>query len=195
MKHSAMYAVCVSVIPPLSYGETDKELVVDPCKTTADILGPVYRAHAPFRSDVIPPGVNLPILNVSGTIVGKDCRTPLAGAIIEIWHADEKGDYDNDSPAYNYRARWKVDQTGIYAFRTNFPGRYLNGDTYRPRHIHLRVSGKGHRELISQLYFKDDPYIETDPWASRPEAMQRILTLSQVKTDEYSVVFDVHLTA
>ena len=55
------------------------------------------------------------------------------------------------------------------------PGRYLNGNQYRPSHIHFRVTAPDHVELVTQLYFQGDPYIPIDPWANDPDAVLRIL--------------------
>ena len=46
------------------------------------------------------------------------------------------------------------------------PGRYLNGTTYRPRHIHVKVWVEGSERLTTQLYFEGDEYLECDAFAS-----------------------------
>jgi protocatechuate 3,4-dioxygenase beta subunit len=57
-----------------------------------------------------------------------------------------------------------TDSIGVYAFQTILPGRYLNGGTYRPRHIHFRVSHPGFTLLTTQLYFAGDPFLDSDPF-------------------------------
>ena len=74
-----------------------------------------------------------------------------------------------------------TDQQGNYEFETIMPGRYpvppnLPGlEKYagltRPAHVHFRVSESLHIPLTTQLYFKDDPHIAKDPWASRKPSM------------------------
>jgi catechol 1,2-dioxygenase len=69
-----------------------------------------------------------------------------------------------------------TDQQGNYEFETIMPGRYpippnlprleKYAGLTRPAHIHFRVSESLHIPLTTQLYFKDDPYIAEDPWAS-----------------------------
>ena len=66
---------------------------------------------------------------------------------------------------------------GEYSFKTIFPGKYLNGEYYRPAHIHYRVTEKNSKELVSQIYFQGDPQITKDPWASQDNAKLRILQL------------------
>jgi protocatechuate 3,4-dioxygenase beta subunit len=107
---------------------------------------------------------------ISGIVYGPDCQTPLAGAIVDVWQANEKGSYDNDgnndppNGEYKLRGRMKTNDKGEYEYTTIVPGRYLNGATYRPAHIHYKVSEPNHQELTTQLYFKGDPYIAKDPF-------------------------------
>lgn len=53
---------------------------------------------------------------------------------------------------------------GRYQFETILPGRYLNGSTHRPRHLHLKASSASHVALTTQIYFADDPFLESDPF-------------------------------
>ena len=74
------------------------------------------------------------------------------------------------------------------------PGKYLNGQLYRPAHIHFRVTEKNSRELVSQLYFQGDPHLIKDPWASQKKAMKRILPIALEDTHgNLAVTFDIHL--
>ena len=54
----------------------------------------------------------------------------------------------------------------FYIFETIKPGLYLNGSSYRPSHIHFKITPPGFNALITQLYFQGDPYIPTDAAAS-----------------------------
>jgi protocatechuate 3,4-dioxygenase beta subunit len=92
---------------------------------------------------------------VSGRIQAfPDCR-PLAGALVEVWHADRRGRYSRvgdtrfDDADCLLRANVRTDENGRYTFRTLDPGEY----TGRPRHIHFRISAPGFRTLVTQLYF------------------------------------------
>ena len=55
---------------------------------------------------------------------------------------------------------------GRYPIPPNLPGLEKYAGLMRPAHIHFRVSESLHIPLTTQLYFKDDPYIAKDPWAS-----------------------------
>ncbi len=164
------------------------------CETTNDILGPYYRPDAPLRSDLTYDGLEGSEIILRGVVYGDDCITPLRDAGVEIWHCNADGEYDNDSPAYNQRGRLITDESGEYSFRTIIPGKYPNAKLYRPSHIHYRVTHNSSKELISQIYFKGDPNIEDDPWASKPEAELRILDIVPQNTAGLLVVnFDLSL--
>lgn len=157
------------------------------CAQTADnILGPFYKPDAPFRSDLTS-GVNVSkLLEVRGRVVGCDCETPLAGAIVDIWQADESGAYDN--AAFVLRGRIRTDDDGQYAFTSVLPGAYLNGAQYRPQHIHYKVSHQTASGLVTQLYFQGDPYIPQDPFVK--DAL--VMPLSE-DSGIYRVTFDIVL--
>jgi protocatechuate 3,4-dioxygenase beta subunit len=162
------------------------------CKTTDDILGPYYKAGAPFREDIVPEGSGGTPLLIAGKVFSR-CDQPLPGATVEIWNANAEGGYDT-SDQYLFRGQFLTGEEGAYRFRTIIPGKYLNGGTYRPSHLHFRITAPGHRELVSQVYFKDDPYIAADPWAGDPRAKERILPLQPDANGMDSVTFDIYLS-
>ena len=132
------------------------------CEPTADnIEGPFFKDGAPGRRVLVKDGDRGTRLALGGLVLGAGCA-PLVGAVMEIWHADHRGDYDNDG--YRFRGRLKSDADGRWAVSTIVPGRYLNGRRYRPSHIHVKLAADGHRPLTTQLYFEGDPYIEGDPF-------------------------------
>ncbi|MEX0609061.1 MAG: hypothetical protein WD016_05490 [Balneolaceae bacterium] len=151
------------------------------CQTGDDILGPFYRAEAPFRDALnVLSEEGTPIV-VSGKVMGgADCGTPLAEALVDVWQADDAGEYDNESDEFKYRGRILTNDVGEYEFMSILPGRYLNGNQLRPRHIHFMVKAENHMDLVTQLYFEGDEYIEPDPWASEAEA-ERIIELVEVE--------------
>ncbi|MCB0794543.1 MAG: hypothetical protein KDB88_07375 [Flavobacteriales bacterium] len=160
--------------------------------TTDDILGPFYLAGSPMTTLVA--GLNEPgdRLFISGTVLSSDCLTPVPGASIEVWQANDAAVYDT-SPAFNLRATMYSTANGQYAFETIMPGPYLNGNQFRPSHIHFRVNKPGFPELITQLYFEGDPYIAQDPWASQPDATLRIIPLNPLGGGQQEGVFDIVL--
>ncbi len=139
------------------------------CAPTPDnIEGPFYRPNAPVDDQVAPPMAAGDLLTVSGTVVDDDC-VPIPYALLDIWQADAEGHYDNDPtsppPAedeFSYRAQVYADAEGMFTFDSIVPGRYLNGDEYRPAHIHVKVSAEDFDLLTTQLYFEGDPFNESD---------------------------------
>ncbi|WP_107037185.1 dioxygenase family protein [Brumimicrobium mesophilum] len=164
------------------------------CETTNDILGPFYRPDAPLRSNLTTPGLKGTRIKLKGKVYSSDCTTTLKGAMVEIWHCNTEGEYDNNSKDFRQRGRLITNAKGEYSFDTILPGKYLNGVLYRPAHIHFRVTEGNSKELISQIYFKGDPNIEKDPWASKDKAELRILQIIPEDTNGSLVVnFDVYL--
>lgn len=150
--------------------------------TEAEILGPFYRFGAPFRARLAGPDESGDRLVLTGTVFSSDCRTPLPGALIEVWQANNAGLYDTnkpgnftETPAFHLRGMLYTNEKGQYEIETIVPGRYpvppnLPGlEKYagltRPAHIHFRVMESVHVPVTTQLYFKGDPFIANDPWA------------------------------
>lgn len=164
------------------------------CATTNDILGPFYRPDAPVRTDLTYEGLIGAKIRLKGSVFHSDCLIPHVGAMVEIWHCNSEGEYDNDSDDFKQRARIMTNEKGEYSFLTILPGKYMNGKLYRPSHIHYRVTGENSRELISQIYFEGDPHIEKDPWASKDKAKLRVLPIVPEDTKGNLVInFDIYL--
>lgn len=164
------------------------------CETTNDILGPFYRPNAPTRYDLTEEGLRGSVIELKGNVYKSDCASPLQNALVEIWHCNAEGAYDNESNDFQQRAKWLTDENGSYAFKTILPGKYLNGKLYRPAHIHFRISEANSKELVSQIYFQGDPHITEDPWASKKKAERRVLPISLEDTrGNLSVNFNVFL--
>jgi catechol 1,2-dioxygenase len=174
--------------------ESEGDLIGE-CSTTNDILGPFYREGAPNRSDLTFSGLKGSRVEVKGRILGIDCITPIENALVEIWHCDTDGEYDNDTEEFRHRGAQTTGKTGEYSFKTILPGKYLNGKLYRPAHIHFRITSSTTNELVSQLYFIGDPHITKDPWASQEKAKDRIRPIVLEDTNGNLVVnLDVFTT-
>jgi len=164
------------------------------CETTNDILGPFYRKNSPERKDLTLSNSIGNQITIKGKVYKSDCTSVIENAVIEIWHCNPNGEYDNTSPEFKYRGQQKSDNNGAYQFKTILPGKYLNGDLYRPAHIHFRIKHSKSKELISQIYFQGDPHIIKDPWASKTEATQRILPIILEDTNgSISINFNIYL--
>ncbi|MBM3357269.1 MAG: intradiol ring-cleavage dioxygenase [Betaproteobacteria bacterium] len=155
------------------------------CRVTPrDALGPFYIKGAPSQPELCASGSGgTQKLAVSGRVLGMPDCTPLAGALVEVWQADARGDYTQvgarqDDPGCLLRASLKTGADGRYTFRTVMPGEYPG----RPRHIHYRVSAKGYATLVTQLYFARERGIP-----------QELVTSATAKEGALAASFDVTL--
>jgi protocatechuate 3,4-dioxygenase beta subunit len=89
-------------------------------------------------------------LTLVGFVVDTRCR-PMPGALVEIWHADETGAYDN--AGFRLRGHQFTDEAGRWGFTTIVPAQYPG----RTRHYHIKVQRRGGNALTTQLYFPDEP--------------------------------------
>jgi protocatechuate 3,4-dioxygenase beta subunit len=150
------------------------------CQTTTDILGPFYRSGAPERSNLLRAGSEGDVLKLSGKIMARNCSDVLKGATVEIWHCDNDGVYDNTSDEFAYRGKVMTNKKGEYSFTTIIPAPYEqepNSNNYRQAHIHMRIAAPEYQDLVTQIYFTDDPYVGKDEFSASPKAQKRILKI------------------
>ncbi len=175
--------------------------------TTPDILGPFFQPEAPFRKTIALSGEPGQPLSISGTV--SDCAGPLRGALIEVWQANSEGCYSINEDCgvlpgqpdkFRLRGRLRTDEEGRYGFDTIKPKFYRVGpQSTRPSHIHYKVTLPGNRpeegtELITQVYFQGDPFLEADRWSSSPAAQPRIIPLrADVASGALQGIFDIVL--
>ena len=79
-----------------------------------------------------------------------DC-TPLANAVVDVWHCDAEGGYSATGQTY-LRGAQVTDRDGTAEFTTIYPGWYPG----RTVHIHAKVHLDRETVLTTQLYFADD---------------------------------------
>jgi protocatechuate 3,4-dioxygenase beta subunit len=108
--------------------------------------GPFFRTDTPRRTSLIEKDARTGRLVLTGVVLSAQCR-PVAGALLDFWHADENGEYDNRG--YRYRGHQFSDAQGHYRLETILPGEYPG----RTPHIHVKVQAPGRRVLTTQLYF------------------------------------------
>ena len=161
--------------------------------TPSNSLGPFYKKGAPRTERLRGPNDSGQPLTVSGRVVNEDGQA-LAGANLEVFHADDSGNYDMQG--FRFRGQVLTGASGEYRFETIVPHGYGG----RPQHIHYVISAPGHRQLITQLYFANDPFFGGNPDSnfSRDSLVERDLirpvTLTgQDKSQTSAVVFDICL--
>ncbi len=111
--------------------------------------GPFFTPKSPLRASFLEGGEKTRFA-LAGRVVSPDCK-PLANALVDLWHSDEQGEYDNRG--YRYRGHQFTDAEGRYRFETIIPALYPG----RTRHFHVKVQPRGGRLLTTQLYWPDEP--------------------------------------
>ncbi|WP_439548938.1 catechol 1,2-dioxygenase [Falsiroseomonas sp.] len=118
------------------------------------------------------------VLFMDGQVRDMDGK-PVAGAIIDVWHANTLGGYSFFDPSqakYNLRRRIETDAEGRYRFRSILPAGYacppdgvtqellnhLGRHGHRPAHIHFFVVAPGYRKLTTQINIDGDEYLHDD---------------------------------
>jgi len=156
--------------------------------TTDDIMGPYFVEDAPIRTVIAHPDEPGQRLYISGRILQNDCETPISGAMLEVWQANDAGCYsinlecttgNPENDEYNLRGKMFSNTNGQYAFETILPGNYAS----RPMHIHIKITTPDGEILVSQIYFDSDPLCDTDPWCQ--DAGERILALQEESSGLY----------
>jgi protocatechuate 3,4-dioxygenase beta subunit len=134
----ARLAVAVLALTAVAAGSAPgAEPLQRPCRPTPpDALGPFYEPGAPVRSRVGSGYV------LRGRVLSAATCRPMRGRI-EFWLVNPQGEYDDA-----HRATVVVRRDGRYRFASNRPVAYGP----RPPHIHVRVTARGHRTLVTQHY-------------------------------------------
>jgi protocatechuate 3,4-dioxygenase beta subunit len=118
--------------------------------TQRQMDGPFYKPSSPERDELLERDAKARVVELSGFVLSRACK-PVSRVLIDLWHADEKGDYDNGG--FRYRGHVFTDESGRYHFRTIVPALYPG----RTRHYHVKVLATGRQLLTTQLYFPDEP--------------------------------------
>jgi len=172
--------------------------------TESTVLGPFHMVESPPRelgADIALDGKGEPCL-VTGLVTNPDGE-PLAGALVDVWQANEDGFYDVQQPELqperNLRGLFTADRAGQFWFRSIVPkfypipddgpvgellaatGRHPN----RPAHVHFIVTAPGHEPVTTHLFVAGSPYIDSDAVFGVKESLIR----------EFAIVDDPHEAA
>ena len=151
--------------------------------TVRQTEGPFFKPRSPQRTDLRQPGATGRSVELSGLVLTRRCR-PLAGAVVDLWHADDKGDYDNSG--FRYRGHVVTGHDGVFRFRTVLPALY----TGRTRHYHFKVQAPGSRLLTTQLYFPNEAENRRDSMFRR-ELLMRVADAGDGLAARFDFVLDV----
>jgi protocatechuate 3,4-dioxygenase beta subunit len=201
LRNSSLAALSAALVPLSSKASTPREAnaeaLGDCMPTTLDYYGqgPFYTPNAPTIADnqLAPAGEPGTPLTITGRVLDLTCDAFIPGTLIDIWHADDAGSYDNNG--YHLRGQTVSNAQGFFVFETILPGKYLNGQQFRPAHIHFKITSPNHPELTTQLYFEGDPEIPADAAASITsgtyDASHRIIALSENTDGSLEGVWDI----
>jgi protocatechuate 3,4-dioxygenase beta subunit len=152
--------------------------------TVRQTEGPFFKPSSPERSDLREPGVGGRPLELSGFVLTRRCR-PLGGALVDLWHADDKGEYDNTG--FRYRGHVTTGPDGAFRFRTIMPELYPG----RTRHYHVKVQAPGSPLLTTQLYFPNEPANRRDALFRR-ELLMRVADAGDGLAGRFDFVLNIH---
>lgn len=148
--------------------------------TPTTVLGPFHVAGVAEKplGSVLAAGTEGERLHVSGQVTSAD-GTPLAGALLDIWHSDAEGFYDvqrAEGPVPELRAVFRTDAEGRFHFWTTTPTAYpvptdgpvgamleaTGRHPMRPAHVHFMISAPGHETLVTHVFAEGDEYLDSD---------------------------------
>jgi len=199
LRNTSLAALSLGILPTIAKA-------TEPLKPNSPILcnestedaygqGPFYTANAPsIQNDMLANSNEVGTrLTLSGQVLNLACSEVIPNTEIDIWHANDAGEYDNSG--YNLRGKATSNSQGFYVFETIKPGLYLNGSTYRPSHFHFKITPPDFPTLITQLYFAGDPNISSDAAASITsgtfDASNRIIPLTANTNGDLEGTWDI----
>ena len=148
--------------------------------TPPQTAGPYFKPRSPQRASLLEGGVEGTRVVIAGAVLSTSCR-PIAGALLDFWQADGRGEYDN--AGFRLRGHQFTDDQGRYRLETVVPGLYPG----RTRHIHVRVQAPNQPVLTTQLYFPDEPGNRGDA-IFRPELVMTVRDEAGAKTATFNFV-------
>ncbi|KAF4585974.1 catechol dioxygenase [Ophiocordyceps camponoti-floridani] len=183
--------------------------------TATSILGPMWRADAPIRDNGTTIGFDLPpdaeVVFMHGTVTDAVSGEPLVDAEVDVWQASTNGLYEQQDPEqrdFNLRGRFRTDASGRYSFYCIRPTAYpipsdgpafqllklMDRSGYRPAHIHLKVTAKGRKPLVTQIFDVECEYLDKDvAFAVKDELKVRFVPREGDERAELELVYDIRL--
>jgi protocatechuate 3,4-dioxygenase beta subunit len=133
--------------------------------------GPYYVAGAKVRSNITAGKAGTPLALRLGVANVATCK-PIAGAAVDIWHADGGGVYSDEQVENTVgqtflRGVQRTNASGLAVFKTIYPGWYQG----RAVHIHVKVHLGGNVVHTGQFFFDDaltDVVYKKTPYSLRP---------------------------
>ena len=151
--------------------------------TPPETEGPFFKPRSPLRTSLLESGIEGTRIELIGRVFSRDCR-PLPNVLVDFWHADRDGDYDN--VGFRLRGHQFTDENGRYRLMTVVPGLYPG----RTRHFHVKVQAPHQPVLTTQLYFPGEPRNRRD-YLFRPELLMAVKGGAGGKQARFHFMLDV----
>jgi protocatechuate 3,4-dioxygenase beta subunit len=148
--------------------------------TPEETTGPFFRPQSPLKNDFREPGVKGIPVRLSGVVLNRKGQ-PIAGALLDFWHADANGEYDFEG--FRCRGHQFADANGRYVLETIVPGLYPG----RTRHYHVRLQAANGPILSTQLYFPGEARNASDS-LFRPDLLLKIRETGSVHLAGFNFV-------
>lgn len=103
--------------------------------------GPYFSPNSPAINNLRIAGAKGTALILTGQVINTKCE-PVAKALLDWWHADDAGEYDNKG--FKWRGHQYTDAKGNFTLETIVPGLYPG----RTRHFHVKVQAPGKPILL-----------------------------------------------
>ncbi len=155
--------------------------------TPPQTAGPFFKPDSPRRVSLVDSGMQGEPLKVAGRVLSTDCQ-PVNGALIDFWHCDADGNYDNRG--YRFRGHQFSDAKGVFSLKTLMPGIYPG----RTRHIHVIVQAPNRRPLTTQLYFPGEALNDRD-WIFDPRLLMSMEQSGTSRNAQFDFVLDLGRSA
>jgi protocatechuate 3,4-dioxygenase beta subunit len=163
-------------IPPFIKENEDIEQLA--CKVTPTLgpdhqnMKPIKKSNNLMRKAGSPNRAAGNYIRITGIVVDENCL-PIQGAVVEIWQADNLGNYEWEyDGAHHFEMQLggrdnnflfsgmaQTDNRGQFYLFTIFPG--SKGDN--APHINVLVKRRGYNTLYTRMYFAEHPKNDVDP--------------------------------
>lgn len=180
--------------------------------TETTVFGPFFvaaRREVPCGTRIADAAAGAPLL-IEGSVRRLD-GTPVAGALVDIWHADDEGFYDvQKNPAHlNGRAAVRTDADGCFHVVGAVPSAYPipNDGTvghmlkaqgrhpYRPAHVHFMIEAPGCETLVTHLFLSDSDYLDSDVVFGVKDSLIETVVQAEPGVTRYGAKLDAPMPA
>jgi protocatechuate 3,4-dioxygenase beta subunit len=190
--------------------------------TPWNVEGPFYlpdnpMLESPYRlSSADEPGDPLVL---RGRVTDAETGEAIPGSILDLWQASADGWYEQQKPdrgPFYLRGKVPADDDGAFVFRTVVPGSYeipkqgpvgqllayLDRHAFRANHIHLKMHAQGYEPLLTQIFFSDNEWLDSDTIGAVKEELVVDLTKEtdevlakelEVRSPFFTATFDISL--